>query len=1105
MGVSLCQYRQAIGLFNRVKVVKSYYCVNFLLLPTLLLSALLICLLLVIGGVETNPGPNQFVKLKHLKVCHINIRGGLLDKIIDLKTSLCQGYDVITVSETFLTGKVLNSDLKLPGYQEIIRRDRPTHGGGLAVYIRNGLSYKRVAEYESNSFEQIWLRLNTTQGKLLVCVAYRPPDYDEFWDLFDYNLEQTKLSNPGIKYFLTLGDLNGDFETVNGTKLKDLCVSHNFKYLIDEPTRITPTRLSVLDQILVNMPNFVRNAHVLPPVGYSDHCAVGVELNFKIPVEKAYTRHIWLYKDADFIGFRRSLELLDWSECFDTDDVNIACDKWSEKFLNVAKSYIPNKDVLIRPKDSPWYTNTLRKFKRKVHRLFNIVKKNPSQHNWDRYINVRNEYRSALNEAHHKYESDIAKSLTESRNTKQWWSVVKSMLGKGADDSYPPLNDNGSYVNDSSEKAGLFNSFFLSHSKLDTSNAQLPIFTTKTDKKLTNITVTEQEVYDQIKSLETKKATGHDGISSRMIKEAGISIVKPLTKLLNMSLENGKFPDDWKKAHVIPIHKKGDKDNVNNYRPISILPIVSKIFERIVFKHVYNYLHENNLISRHQSGFQPNESTINQLAYMYHEFSNALDKKKDVRIVFCDVSKAFDKVWHSGIIFKLKQLGINDVLLDWFTDYLHERKQRVIIKGQKSDWGIIEAGVPQGSVLGPLLFIVYINDLAEVVNCNIKMFADDTCLYVTIDNKEQIQTATNSLNLNLNNVSNWANQWLVTFNASKTKTMLLTNKNVNHPDLIFDGTVLENVTTHKHLGLNFSANLKWSLHIDKMLESASRMLDVSMKLQYKLDRKSLETIYLSFIRPKLEYGSIIWDDCTERDKERLENIQLRAARLVTGAKKGTSHELLYNELNWDKLGDRRQNVKILFMHKIVNKNMPDYLCELLPTKVGENVNIQTRLSHNIKQFPCKGAQYPKSLLPHCIDMWNELDIDVRNIIDYESFKTAVIENKTKEELYNFGDRKLNIIHAQLRLKCSNLNSHLVALHVLDDPKCICGNENETAYHFFFSCPLYTTERKKLFDRISPLCDISLDVILYGNRDIPLEDNSLIFSYVHEFIKMSKRF
>ena len=185
--------------------------------------------------------------------------------------------------------------------------------------------------------------------------------------------------------------------------------------------------------------------------------------------------------------------------------------------------------------------------------------------------------------------------------------------------------------------------------------------------------------------------------------------------------------------------------------------------------------------------------------------------------------------------------------------------------------------------------------------------------------------------------------------------------------------------------------------------------------------------------------------------------------------------------------------------------MPNYLCEILPDTVGSNVNIKTRTSDNLRQYPCKGASFAKSLMPYCIDMWNELEDDVKSIVDFEVFKNVVIEAKSKEELYNFGDRKWNIIHAQLRLNCSNLNSHLVSLHVLDDATCLCGFETENTNHFFFSCPLYTVERQELMDNVNTICDATLNTLLFGNNDVSLENNQLIFSYVHDFIKKSKRF
>ena len=515
-------------------------------------------------------------------------------------------------------------------------------------------------------------------------------------------------------------------------------------------------------------------------------------------------------------------------------------------------------------------------------------------------------------------------------------------------------------------------------------------------------------------------------------------------------------------------------------------------------------MHTHDILTKHQSGFRPGDSTVNQLTYMYHTFCDALDKKKDIRLVFCDVSKAFDKVWHDGLLYKLQKIGIMGNLLNWFRNYLTNRRQRVIIKGQSSEWGVIEAGVPQGSNLGPLLFVIFINDIVEAVNCNIKLFADDTCLYVLVDDNPQ--ESANLLNENLDNVKEWARQWVVDFNATKTKAMTISNRSLDHPSLLFNHTELEEVQDHKHLGVTLSSKLSWTKHIDSVTASVSKMLDVTQKIKYHVDRESLEMIYFSYMRPKMEYACQIWDCCTQQDSERLENLQLYAARIVTGAKRGTSHELLYEEVRWPKLADRRANIKLNLMHKIVNGRVPNYLSEVLPNLVGENLNYELRNRNNLCRFKCRTEKFRKSFFPDTVNLWNNLDPTVKSIIDRDEFNKSITNvcGKSKK-IFNYGQRDVNIIHAQLRLQCSNLKAHLLALHVIEDAQCACNYWFEDTNHFFFQCPLYHMHRQELVNTVQQLCRIDLDILLYGNEALGINENKQIFAAVHRYILATNRF
>ena len=384
-----------------------------------------------------------------------------------------------------------------------------------------------------------------------------------------------------------------------------------------------------------------------------------------------------------------------------------------------------------------------------------------------------------------------------------------------------------------------------------------------------------------------------------------------------------------------------------NYRPISLISVVGKCMERCVYKHIYNYLLIHILITCHQSGFTPGDSAINQLLYLTNEFGKALDDGKEIRVIFCDISRAFDRVWHRGLLHKLESIGIGGPLLMWLASYLQDRKQRVVINNSFSDWKNINAGVPQGSILGPLLFLIFINDIVDDIQSTVKLFADDTSLYLIVD---EPNTAVETLNNDLSKIHTWSKQWLVSFNPNKTETMTLSrklNKPVHQP-LLMDNTQISTVSEHKHLGVVLSDNGGWQNHIDLVCKKAYNRINILCKFKFILDRETLEKMYLVFIRPILEYADVVWDTPTQILVHKLKSLQIEAARIVTEGTRLVSIENLYLETGWERLKDRRETHKLTYFYKMSNSLTPQYLCNLVPRNLG---NIHGRNTRNAQLIP----------------------------------------------------------------------------------------------------------------------------------------------------------
>ena len=870
MNVDISIYRARIGLHRyRLYKLKGFSCFNHFELVTFLAM-----LLYQAGDVEKNPGPDNNsnhdtssqssfpVFQGNFSVVHYNVQS-LLQKIDIIEPEL-SNFDLVSLTETWLNERVLTQDLAFNNYRLPFRRDRvgDSHGG-IVVYVKENIPCKRRHDLELNTIECIWLELNIKNKKLLVGTFYRPPNSTPLI-LADIENSIGLAIDTGIQDVVILGDFNLNFlNTQSKSKINNICRQFNLTQLITEPTNFAETSSTIIDLILVNNLRTVELSGVGEPFLMQDiryQCPTYCVLKFKKHLAKAFSRKIWLFENGDYNAFRQAVSDYDWNTII-KEDVNLYANALTQTLINLSEQYIPNKNVTIRPQDLPWINNNIRKLMRKRNRFYRKYKKSKTVQNYSNFKKIRNEVTSLLRKSKQDYTESLANKLkTSNLSSKDYWNTLKSFIKPAQSSSeIPPLHQNGCYVSDSTEKANLLNEYFVQQTSLDERSATIPAMVNIIGPTLTNINLTSLEVKSVLESLQLGKSSGPDGINNRILKELSSPLSRPLSNLFNYSMSKGIFPDIWKEANVSPLFKKDDPSSVSNYRPISLLNTIGKVMEKIVHKHMFNFFLDQHAITSLQSGFVPGDSTVNQLVDIYNTFCKALDDGKEVRAIFCDVSKAFDRVWHKGLLYKLKHKGIDETLLQWLASYLSNRKQRVVIPGACSEWVAITAGVPQGSILGPLLFLIYINDIVEDIHSNIRLFADDTSLYLIVN---EPYVAAMQLNSDLTKIHLWAERWLVKFNPAKSESILISRKTNKpyHPPLKMNDIPIKEVTSHKHLGIFFSNDGTWHQHIDYITSKAWTRLNIMRKLKFILDRQSLEIIYTSFIRPVLEYADVVWDN-----------------------------------------------------------------------------------------------------------------------------------------------------------------------------------------------------------------------------------------------------
>ena len=558
------------------------------------------------------------------------------------------------------------------------------------------------------------------------------------------------------------------------------------------------------------------------------------------------------------------------------------------------------------------------------------------------------------------------------------------------DTTIPALWDGSTPVNSNDAKAELLNSFFyecFNHS-FPPLGDPVPL---DPETCPASILCSEEEILDLLCSLDGNKSTGLDEISAVMLKQTAVSIAPSLTKLFNLSIATGSFPSDWKCARITPIFKSSDSSLPNNYRPISILSIASKLLEKHVHSLVFQQLNDNCPISKFQWGFMPRRSTISALCSLTYDWLKELDNGNEICSIFFDLRKAFDSVPHVHLINKLSSLPLCPHILQWIHSYLSERSQVVAVGGELSSVKNVVSGVPQGSVLGPLLFIIYIDDVVTRISSSssISLYADDIALYRSITSPTDYAV----LQADISAIATWVEEERhLKLHADKCHFMLISRKrtcSIAPPALFVKaGTPLQQVNSAKYLGILVTSDLSWSEHIARICSKTRKLIGLMYRRFHYCSPELLLRLYKAFIRPHLEYAPQVWDPHLVKDIELLEKTQRFALRVCCKDWSATYLDLL-DLCQVPSLSNRRRAAKMCQLYKIVHRLVD---CEKAPVvrrslqyscRRSNPIQIQTLLAHT--------SQYQFSFYPHSISLWNNLSISNDSLLSLAHFKYSVDE------------------------------------------------------------------------------------------------------------------